>query len=128
MAHLLIKKDPTSPGIGPGDRLVLTRSWGNWHLYRRRWLIWNTSGKPSLGGYDVDLWGINTHKALVDWLFHLGGKTIDPTDFFQAMQAVFRAAGSSDSFSGKDLALRYWQSSAAPPSYTHSNGFHKRNT
>ena len=115
MACIVIKTNPNTIGIGPGDRFVSTRSWGNWHFHRRRWLVWNTRGKPSEGGYEVDLWGIDSHQELVDWLFHIGGKTTDPHHFFDAMQEIFRTAGWSDTFCGKDLAIKFWEGSVPHP-------------
>ncbi len=109
MACLIDKSDPAVLSV------VFTRSWGNWHLYRRRWLIWNPSGKPSKDGYDIDLWEIDSHKELVDWLFHVGGKTYDPDQFFEAMRDIFRSAGGLPTFSGKDLVLQYWEQSVPTP-------------
>lgn len=125
MACVVISKDPSAKrvGFGPGDQLVDTRSWGNWHLYRRRWLIWNTSGKPSDGGYDIDLWDIDSHKELVDWLFHVGGKTYDPEQFFDAMRDIFGSAGYSDTVDGKALAIKFWERSVP-----HNKRIHKELT
>ena len=102
---------PRFDWLSTGEEFQLYRSWGNWHLMSRRYLVWNTRG-PSLDGYDIDLWEINTHKELVDWLFHVGGKTFDPHDFFDAMRDIFRSAGWSEAFSGKDLTIAYWGQSA----------------
>ena len=91
----------------------LPRSWGNWHLFRKRYLVHSPSGKPSRGGYDIDLWEINSHKELVDWLFHVGGKTYGGDEgFYDAMHDIFRDAAWSDSFTGKQITLAYWDNSA----------------
>ena len=112
MTCVIIPANPSKPHpyIGPGDKFVFTRSWGNWHLVRRRFLIWNTKG-PSIYGYDIDLWEIDSHRVLVDWLFHVGGKTFDPQDFFEAMRTIFEPAGNSQSVDGKALAISYWNRS-----------------
>jgi hypothetical protein len=112
MTCVVIPADPANQDsfFGPGDRFVFTRSWGNWHLVRRRFLVWNTHG-PSLGGYEVDLWEIDSHRELVDWLFHVGGKTMDPSDFFEAMRTIFRSTGQSQTIDGKALAIKYWNDS-----------------
>lgn len=110
MSFAVIKQDPGSSGIEPGDEIVFTRSWGEWHLVRRRYLVWSVKG-PSVNGYEIDLWGINSHKELLDWLFHVGGKTMDPPNYFNAMQVIFRWAGHSDVVNGKELAIDYWNRS-----------------
>ena len=91
------------------DDLKLQRTWGEWRLYSKRFLVWSPNGSPT--GYEVDLWEINDHQELVDWLFHVGGKTFDPLHFFEAMQQIFREAGWRKTFNGKELAIWYWQNS-----------------
>ena len=114
MTCIIQQKNPHALGMEPGDQFIFTRSWGNWHLMSRLFLVWNTRG-PSLGGYDVDLWSIDNHNQLVDWLFHVGGKQMDHADYYEAMQTIFRTAGWDQSFSGKDLAIKYWNESVPHP-------------
>ncbi len=64
-----------------------------------------------MNGYDIDLWDINSHKKLLDWLFHVGGKGMDAVNYFEAMRTIFREVGYSDAFNGKDLAIDYWNRS-----------------
>lgn len=112
MSCVQIKQDPRSPGLRPGDEFVFTRSWGHWHLVGKRFLVWNVKG-PSRDGYDIDLWSINSHQELLDWLFHVGGKSMDPANYFEAMQTIFRDVGYSGTVTvdGKALAIRYWNES-----------------
>lgn len=99
-------------GMRPGDKFNYPRVWGEWHFYRSRWLVHSPNGKPSEGMYSVDLWGINHHRSLVDWLFHVGGKPYGgAVGFYDGMHNIFRAAGWNADFNGKDLCLKYWQQS-----------------
>ena len=101
-----------STGFGPNDQLVMPRSWGQWHFTRRRYLVFSPNGKPSAAGYSVDLWNINDHRSLVDWLFHVGGKPYGgDAGFYDAMHDIFRTAGWDKEFSGKELCIDYWNQS-----------------
>ena len=122
MTTVVIPKNPADQqfGIRPGDRFVKTCSWGNWHLMSRRFLVWNTRG-PSLGGYDIDLWEVDSHREFIDWLFHVGGKRYDLADFFEAMQAIFDGAQHSDIVDGKALAIKYWNASVPHQKSIHTS-------
>lgn len=113
----------TAPKLGcllkPGDRLCINRPrvWGEWHFYRKRYLVHAPNGKPSEAMYTVDLWSINNHFSLVDWLFHVGGKgygtkgQTGDVGFYDAMHDIFRKAGWNEEFIGKELCLDYWNQS-----------------
>ena len=105
-------------GISPNHRFIKRRVWGEWHLHRSRWLVHAPNGKPSEAMYSVDLWSINNHFSLVDWLFHVGGKgygtkgKTGDVGFYDAMHDIFRRAGWNAEFNGKQLCLEHWKQSA----------------
>ena len=96
--------------LTPEENVPPPRTWGKWHFTRKRFLVYSPNGKPSAAGYEVDLWEINDHKTLVDWLFHVGGKPYGgDAGFYDAMHDILRRAGWDKTFTGKDLATRYWE-------------------
>ena len=99
---------PATP-YGPGAIIPVLkpRSWGAWRIRRRRYLV------HSAWGYEIDLWEINSHQQLADWLFHVGGKDLDTPNFFLAMRAIFRPVGWTEKFSGKAMVNAYLQASSA---------------
>ena len=115
MTHTLasVSPDPMLTICKPGHKIILPRTWGEWHFTRKRDLVFSSTGRPTKDiGYTIDLWGINDHKRLTDWLFHVGGKHYgDGIGFYDAMTHIFRSAGWMTEFSGKDLCLDYWQHS-----------------
>lgn len=81
-------------------------------MVRGRYLVHCPGKRSGIRDYEIDLWGIDTHRELADWLFHVGGKGLDTADFFLAMRAIFRPVGWMDHFSGKELATGYWRASS----------------
>jgi hypothetical protein len=103
---------PTGQAITPGSvfRIPTPRRWGEWRMMQGRYLVHRRGTR--FVDYEIDLWEIDTHRELADWLFHVGGKQLDTPNFFLAMRAVFRSAGWHDNFSGKELASKYWKVSS----------------
>ena len=109
------------PPYSTGDKLDITtghgrpltlqvkrRTWGQWRLKNKRYLVHGAMA------YEIDLWEIDSHRELVDWLFHVGSRGYGNEEgFFDAMKAIFRPAGSQPAVNGKALALAYWANSQA---------------
>jgi hypothetical protein len=84
-------------------------NWGNWHLFNERWLSFTLTACRYDNIYEVDLWEINNHQELVDWLFHVSDKTYDPADFFKAMRMIFRPVAwrRQAQFDGRKIVAEY---------------------
>ena len=79
-----------------GELIALTEKkrtqWGNWHLKKRNWtLLYQNNGSTY---YEIDLEGISTCGAMLDWIFQLcGNKTWmsaeDSADLIDAFRDIF---------------------------------------
>jgi len=79
-----------------GQLIALTEKkrtqWGNWHLKKSNWtLVYRHDGSTF---YEIDLEGISTCGAMLDWIFQLAGNktwmsTEDSADLIDAFRDIF---------------------------------------